>query len=208
MVGTSVSQSASSAQAPEKQKLRDRLSEFLESRYAIPLAALIGFLENTIILFAMEPLFLPAMASRGRGAWKIAAALLFGNVVAGVSVYFLALWAAGPLIEPLFALFDATESFHEMATELQNNCFVPLFMVGVTPIPFQLGAAAAGAAACNFLVFMVAITTSRAIRYFAEAFIIMAMGKRGEKFIQKHQLEIFILGIAIFIGMIAYYFLF
>lgn len=209
MFGLSLSPPSSAYTHRRKQvALRRRLSKFLEGPWAIPFAAVVGFLENSIILFAMEPLFLPAMASRGREAWKIAAALLFGNVLAGLAMYGLAMWAAEPIIEPIFAMFDATETYHSVTGELESQCFWPLFWIGVTPVPFQLGAAAAGAASCSILVFLAAITISRAIRYFAEAGIIMALGKRGERWIDRHQLEIFVLGLGIFIGMAVVYFLF
>ncbi|MAK60579.1 MAG: hypothetical protein CMK09_06345 [Ponticaulis sp.] len=193
----------------EKQReLRQKLSRFLDGPWALPFCALIGFLENTIILFAMEPLFLPAMAARGRKAWQIAAALLVGNVIAAFAMYALGMWAGSAIIEPAFASFNATETYHELIGKLNEDCFWPLFMVGITPIPFQLGAAAAGAAGCSLLVFAAAITISRAIRYFTEAGIIMALGERGEKWIEQHELEIFVLGIGIFIGMAVMFFLF
>lgn len=192
----------------QKSRWRSKISEFLDSKWALPFCALIGFLENSIILFAMEPLFLPAMASRGREAWKVAAALLVGNVIAGIMMYFLGMWAADVLIEPIFAMFNASDSYHELTTELQQDGFWPLFMVGVTPIPFQLGAAAAGAAAFSFPLFLLAVGISRSIRYFAEAGIVMALGERGEKWIEAHELEIFLLGIGVFIGMAVVYFLF
>lgn len=208
MFGLSLPFSSGNPTHRKQRALRSRLSKFLDGPYALPFAAFIGFLENSIILFAMEPLFLPAMASRGREAWKIAAALLFGNFLAGLAMYFLAMWAAGPIIEPAFAMFDATETYHDLTTKLQENCFWPLFMIGVTPIPFQLGAAAAGAAGCSLVVFLAAVTISRAIRYFTEAGIIMALGERGEQWIEQHELEIFVLGLGIFIGMALVYFLF
>lgn len=188
-------------------RLRERVSEFLDSKWALPWCAFIGFLENSIILFAMEPLFLPAMASRGRGAWKVAAALLVGNVIAGVMMYCLGMWADEALLQPAFAMFEATGTYQNLTTELQADGFWPLFMVGITPIPFQLGAAAAGAASYSFIFFLLAVTLSRAIRYFTEAGIVMALGERGEKFIERHELEIFLLGIGIFAGMALVYFL-
>lgn len=186
---------------------RQRISEFLDSKWALPTSALIGFLENTIILFAMEPLFLPAMAARGREAWKIAAALLFGNVLAGIAMYFLGMWANDAILQPIFSYFDANASYDNMVASMAEDGFWPLFLVGVTPIPFQFGAAAAGAAGYSFLFFLLAVTISRSIRYFAEAGLIMVLGKRGEEWIERHELEIFILGIGIFVGMAVMFFL-
>lgn len=184
-----------------KHKLRARISEFLDSKFALPLLAVIGFLENSIIVFAMEPLFLPAMASRGRGAWKVAAALLIGNVIAGVAIYALGMWAAEAFLEGFLQNFGGFDTYQSLTNQLAEDGFWVLFMVGVTPIPFQFGAAAAGAAGFSPLLFILAVTISRAIRYFTEAGIIMALGKRGESWIERHELEIFLLGIGIFIGM-------
>lgn len=180
---------------------RKRISEFLDSRWALPVSAFIGFLENTIIFFAMEPLFLPAMAARGREAWKIAAALLFGNILAGIAMYFLGMWANEAVLQPLFAYFDASEAYQSTIDGMSEQGFWPLFWVGVTPVPFQFGAAAAGAAGYSFALFLLAVTISRAIRYFAEAGVIMALGKRGEDWLERHELEIFLLGLGVFVGM-------
>ena len=188
-------------------KLSKKLSRFLDGPYALPFAALIGFLENTLILFAMEPVYLPAMASKGRDAWQVATALLIGNLIAAFCMYALGMWAAEPLLEPLFASFDAAQSYHAITAEMETNGFWPLFIIGITPVPFQIGAAAAGAAGFSVLMFIIAVTTSRAIRYFAEAGFIMALGSRGQAFIEKHQLEIFLIGIGMFLGMGLIYFL-
>ena len=190
-----------------KKKLKKNLTRFLQGPLALPFAALVGFLENTIILFAMEPVFLPAMASKGRDAWQVATALLIGNIIAGICMYALGMWAAAPLIEPIFSLFDATQSYRDITAQMELNGFWPLFIIGVTPVPFQIGAAAAGAAKFSFIIFLVAVTLSRAIRYYAEAGLIMVMGSKAQGYIERHQVEIFILGIGMFLGMACVYFL-
>ncbi len=189
-----------------RSKLRQKISDFLDSRFALPLLAFIGFLENSIIIFAMEPLFLPAMASRGRGAWRVAAALLVGNIIAGVAMYALGMWAAEAFLDDLLKNFGALGVYRDVTSQLQDDGFWALFMVGITPMPFQFGAAAAGAVGYSFPFFLLAVTISRAIRYFAEAGLIMALGKRGEEWLECHELEIFLIGIGIFVGMILVYF--
>ena len=196
------------SQADDKNTLRQRFSRFLDGPFALPFMALIGFLENSIVVVAMEPLFLPAMASRGRGAWKVAAALLFGNVIAGIAMYALGRWAAEAFIDSLARSLGALDTYRDITEKLSEDGFSVLFMVGVTPVPFQFGALAAGAAGFSIISFAIAVTLSRAIRYFAEAGLIMALGERGKVWIEKHELEIFLAGIFIFLGMVGYYMLF
>ncbi len=185
--------------------VRDTLSKLTKGPWALAGAALLGFLENTIILVALEPLFLPMMASRGRQAWRIAAALVVGNLVAGFAMYALGWWAAEPIIEPFFSWMGMSESFDSFQARMEEDGFVSLFLIGITPVPFQVGAAAAGAAGYSFLFFLIAIGISRAIRYFAEALLIMAFGERAERFIEKHELEIFIGGLLIFAGLVLFW---
>lgn len=187
-----------------KVKLRKRLRAITQSHHALPIAALIGFLENTIILLAMEPLFLPMMASRGRGAWKVALALLVGNVVGGLAMYGLGMWLAGPVIEPFVATVGAMDTYTDAQEQLKENGFTSLFLIGITPFPFQIGAAAAGVVGYGLVWFLIAVTVSRAIRYGWMAALIMVFGHRAEKWIEKHELEIFLLGIGIFAGFVVY----
>jgi len=187
-----------------KAKLRKRLRAVTQSHYALPIAALIGFVENTIVLIAMEPLFLPMMASRGRGAWRIALALLIGNVAGGLAMYSLGMWLEGPVIEPFVESVGAVDTYADAQEQLKENGFVSLFLIGVTPFPFQIGAAAAVVVGYSLIWFVVAVTLSRAIRYGWMAALVMVLGERAEEWIEKHELEIFLLGIGIFLGFVVY----
>jgi membrane protein YqaA with SNARE-associated domain len=190
--------------ASSKAKLRKRLRALTQSYHALPIAGLIGFLENTIIIVAMEPLFLPMMASRGRGAWKVALALLIGNVLGGLAMYTLGMWLEGPVIEPLVASMGAGETYADAQQQLRENGFMSLFLIGITPFPFQIGAAAAGVVGYGLVWFLLAVTVSRAIRYGWMAAVIMVFGHRAENWIEKHELEIFLLGIGVFAGFVLY----
>jgi len=182
--------------------LRATLKSWTQGRYALPAAALIGFLENTIILFALEPLFLPLMAARGKGAWKVAAALLIGNIIGGIVLYFFGMWAAEAVITPFVEWIGAAETYEETALNIEENGFVALFLVGVTPLPFQVGAVAAGAVSMAVIPFLIAMTISRAIRYFAESLLVMAIGQRAEDWINNHELELFIGGFVVLGGVV------
>ncbi|MEM9233532.1 MAG: VTT domain-containing protein [Pseudomonadota bacterium] len=182
--------------------MRDRFTRALRSRWAVPLAVLLGAIENSIFIFFMEPLFIPMMASRGRQAWRIALALVVGAVIGGLIMYAFGMWADERIIRPLFEQFGATETYLEAGERLQENGFGALFLIALTPFPFQLGAAAAGAASYPILPFIAAVSLGRAGRYFFYAFIVMLIGARAQKWVENNEFEIFIGGMVIFVVFI------
>lgn len=186
--------------------LRERVRRWSHGRWALPIAGLLGFLEGSFVIVAMEPLFIPLMASRGRGAWLVAGCLLIGNVLGGLLMYGLGAMLAEPVIEPFFAATGGLESYNEAMDRLKANGFIALFAVGVTPFPFQVGTAAAGAVGYSLPLFVLSVTASRGIRYFALAGLVMLVGVRVRDFIERHELEIFLIGAVVFAGLALYLF--
>ena len=156
----------------------------------------------------MEPLFIPLMALRRKTAFLVAAALLLGNVLGGLFMYWLGAVFAEEAIQPLVSMMDAQEAYQSTLDKIENNGFVTLFMVGITPFPFQAGVAAAGAAGYNLVLFTLAITLSRSIRYAAMALLVTIVGERAETIIRKHELELAIAGLVLFAGFGVYFFFF
>jgi membrane protein YqaA with SNARE-associated domain len=159
-------------------------------------AAILGLLEGSLVLLPMEPLFVPVMIARRRRVFWIAAFLLIGNVLGGALMYGLGALAAEPLIEPIVSRLGALERYRAVSAELRENGFIALFLVGITPFPFQLGTAAAGAVGYGFAPFLAAVTLSRGIRYFALAGLVALAGARLGDFMERHETS-FVLGGAV-----------
>ena len=154
----------------------------------------------------MEPLFLPIMALRRKTAWLVAAALLAGNVLGGLVMYWLGAAFADDAIQPLVTMLDAEGAYEDTLEKLRTDGFTTLFMIGITPFPFQVGVAAAGAAGYNLGLFVIAVTLSRSIRYFLLAFLVMIVGERAEKILKQHELELTIVGAILFVAFAVYFF--
>jgi membrane protein YqaA with SNARE-associated domain len=176
----------------------------LHGKWALPGAAGLGFLEGSFVIAPMEPLFIPLMASRGRGAWVIALALLVGNVLGGLLMYGLGALLAEPVIEPFIRWMGAMESYRETVETLKEDGFATLFMIGITPFPYQVGTAAAGAVHYALLPFIAAILLARGIRYFALAGLVMVIGERAQDWIRKHEGKIMAGGILLFLGLLVW----
>ncbi len=187
--------------------LRDRVADLSRSRFALPVSVLLGFLEGTFVIVAMEPLFIPLMAARAKRAWVIAACLLAGNVLAGLFMYAAGASFAGPELASLIPGNDSQESFDDLTLRMEGNGFLVLFAIGVTPFPFQVGTAAAGAFGYPIGLFVLAVALSRGLRYFGLSILVALIGVRARKWLEKHEFEIFLAGGVIFILLSVYVFL-
>ncbi|MEE2879451.1 MAG: VTT domain-containing protein [Pseudomonadota bacterium] len=194
--------------ASRRTSLREKVSEWGKGPLSLPLAVLIGFVENTIVVVPMEPLFVPLMALRRKTAWMVAAALLLGNVLGGLLMYWLGAALAEEAIQPLVSMLDAEDTYQQTMEKLKTDGFATLFMIGITPFPFQVGVAAAGAAGYNLVLFTLAVALSRSIRYFLLAGLVMLVGDKAEKMLKDHELELTIVGVILFAAFVVYFFVF
>ena len=184
--------------------LRSRIKSWAKGPLFYPIAVLIGFLEGSFVLVPMEPVYIPMMVMRRKQAWLVALALLLGNVLGGLLIYWLGALLADDLLQPMISFFGAQETYDATLEKLKNNGFTTLFMIGVTPFPFQIGVAAAGADSFSVLLFTVAVTASRSIRFLVIALLVMIVGQRAEDVLKKYEVEIFVGGLLLFAGFATY----
>ncbi len=170
-----------------------------EKTWTGPAAGVLGFLEGSFVVFPMEPLFIPMMAARHKRAWIIALWLLAGNVLGAVLMYGIGAFLLEPVAEPLFRLLGVEQEYEQASGDLEENAFISLFLVGITPFPFQVGTAAAGAVGVPLLIFLAAVSLSRGIRYMALGGLVMLIGSRAREFLERHERAIFIAGVVLFI---------
>lgn len=180
---------------------REQLRTWAKGPWAYPVAGVIGFLEGSFLIIAVEPLLIPLLLARARTVWLLAAMPVIGNVLAALLMYALGAWLAEPVIEPFVAMINGQEDYAEALRRLRENGFWALFLVGVTPFPFQLGTAAAGAAGYSLPMFILAVAVSRGLRYYVFAALVRVAGARAEKLIDKYQMEIFIGGMVVFLAL-------
>jgi len=178
--------------------LTKRLNAWAGGPWLYPISVLLGFLETSIVLVPIEPLIIPLIAGRGRRIWGIAAGLLIGNLASAALMYWGAAAFAGAVIGPLVAWLNGEAAYLDALERLRANGFVALVLMDLTPIPFQISMAAAGAAGVPFGLFLLAVTVSRGVRHFAIAALIWAIGLRAQGWIEAHEREIFIGGLLIF----------
>jgi len=181
---------------------------FTDGRRTKVSAVTLGYLEATFVLAPMEPLFIPMMLSQSHrspiGAWKVAAFLLIGNLLGALSLYAVGLWLAEPLILPLIEMLDLNEAYEKALQRFKSSGFAALFLVSVTPFPFQAGVAAAGTVGFSLGLFSLAVALGRGLRYFGLALGVNALGDGVSDILKKYEPHMFIAGLGIFAAFCSY----
>jgi len=187
--------------------LRQTLRSWTDGPWVYPTSTLIGVLEASVIPLPMEPVIIPIMASRPKSVWLIALCLVIGNLIAGALIYWVIAELAPTALEPLVAWLGAEVQYDDALKRVREDGFWALVLLDLTPIPFQIGIAAAGAAKFSFPLFLLTVLIARGIRYFALAGLVLAIGSRAQKWIDDHQLELFIGSALIFVALGAWWLL-
>ena len=181
--------------------LREQVKRLAHGPWAYPIAGVIGFLEGSFIVVAVEPLLIPMMLARGRSIWLLTLCPIVGNVLAALLMYWFGATLAEPVIEPFARMIGAEDDYIQALGDLRENGFWALFLIGITPFPFQLGTAAAGAAGYSLGLFVPAVAVSLGLRYFVLAALVRVIGARVEGWLQKYELELFVGGMIVFLGL-------
>ena len=139
--------------------------------------ALASFLESTFVPVPLEVLVVPLMVAHPRSALRIAWAIWGGCLLGATVFYLLALWLYDPLVAPLMEAAGWSGALDDLRARLgEEGVFGAVFLISLTPVPFQVATLGAGAAGANFLVFIAAVATSRGIRYFGLALLAWWLG--------------------------------
>ncbi len=199
-----MSTSQDTPQAPGASSFRERIHALLQSRWAFLWLFVLSFLENTVVLIAIEPLFVPAMLAKRSQALLIAAALLAGCLAGALCTYALASALFEPYFAPALERFGWMDRFEDMQELLKENGFSTLIGIGITPVPFQLGTVGAGLVGYSLPLFILAILIGRGVRYFGLALLVIWIGRRAERLLERYELEISIAFLVLFAGLVAF----
>lgn len=183
------------------QGFRQRVDAILHSRFMPLWMVVVSFLENSILLFPMEPLFIPVMAARRKQAFMLAGLLTLGCVLGAAATYVAAAWLFEWLVEPLMYATHVYAEYEAVQDDIRENGFWAMFLIGVTPVPFQLGTVAAGVAGMPFGEFLLAVALSRGLRYNAVATVVYLIGAKAEAFIEKYEVEIAVGSVLLFVAL-------
>ena len=181
-----------------RRRLKERIDRRLKAGQALPTAAVMGVFEASIVPAPMEPLFLPMMAHRRARPFAIAGALTIGNIIGALLIYAVGVWANEALVGQIAAWFGGEAALERGLDILKTSGFFWLLAVAVTPFPFQIGLLAAGAAGIAVPVVVAAVAIGRGARFLFYALLVKAIGHRARAWLERHEMGLFLAGIAMF----------
>ncbi len=165
--------------------LYDRVLEWSRHRYAERYLGVLSFAESSFFPIPVDVMLAPMCLADRKKAWRFASIATVFSVIGGVAGY--AIGVVGfEMLEPWLA-----ESHYWTAYETSREWFERygvwvIFVAGFSPIPYKVFTIAAGVAAINLPLFVVASIVGRGARFFLVASLIVWGGDRLETTLQKH----------------------
>ncbi len=165
--------------------LYDHVLEWSRHRYAERYLGVLSFAESSFFPIPVDVMLAPMCLADRNKAWRFASIATVFSVIGGVAGY--AMGVIGfEMLEPWLA-----ESHYWAAYETSREWFDRygvwvIFVAGFSPIPYKVFTIAAGVAAINLPLFVVASVIGRGARFFLVASLIVWGGDRLETTLQKH----------------------
>ena len=146
-----------------------------------------SFAETIIVPIPIELVLIPFMATNRHRLWRTAGMVTAGCLLAslvGYGIGYLFFDTVGDRIVQWLGWSDQLDRFRELFSQYG---FWAIVAVGIIPIPFQIAMLAAGAAHYSVLLFVVAATIARGIRYYGLALLVHLVGDRAEALWRRHK---------------------
>jgi membrane protein YqaA with SNARE-associated domain len=165
--------------------LYDRVLQWSRHRYAEGYLAALSFAESSFFPIPVDVMLAPMCLARREKAWRYATNATVFSVLGGVGGY--AIGVVGfEMIEPWLR-----ESHYWSAYEASTDWFDrygvwAIFAAGFSPFPYKVFTIAAGVAALNLPLFIIASVIGRGARFFLVAGLIVWGGDKLEDTLQKY----------------------
>lgn len=185
-------------------KLLDWVWELSATRGAVLVLFLVAVSESIFFPLPPDLMLIPMCLARRDRWYYYAGVCLVGSVIGGVVGYFVGYYFMDAVGLPLIELYGMMDKYAQIQVWYETwNAWV-VAVAGFTPLPYKLCTLTAGAFQVNFLVFLIASTLSRGIRFFVVAGLLYLFGEKIRYFMEK-RFELFALvtGLGVLAGFLA-----
>ena len=169
-------------------KLYDWVLHWAETPYG-PLALfLLALAESSVFPIPPDPLLIALCLGAIKKSWRFAFYASLASIIGGAIGYLIG-FGAWEAVDSFFFKYvpGFTESLFERVTaNFQDYGFWYVFAAGFTPIPYKVFTIASGVFKLNFILFLVASSISRSLRFFAVAALFRKFGPSIKGFIEKY----------------------
>ncbi|TDP37576.1 membrane protein YqaA with SNARE-associated domain [Idiomarina aquatica] len=171
---------------PTNKSAQKWLQRLLESPHALVILFFMSALEATLIPIPLELVLIPFMILERERIWSIASVALAGCLFGAVCGYYIGYTLFDTAGQWFINYLNLQDYYQEFKKTLESDGFIAIFLVGVTPVPFQTAMLAAGATAFSLPLFLLASGLSRGIRYYGLAVLALWLGPYAQEWWQKN----------------------
>jgi membrane protein YqaA with SNARE-associated domain len=184
--------------------IKQRIKQLIHSKNMLTGIGVASFLESTVLPIPLETMLIPLMQKRREKLWLIAAITTVGCMLGALVGYSVGYFLFDMTRHLIMQYVTTEEQFQIFQTTMQQQGFWFIFSTGVTPIPLQLAMLAAGVSQYSLFLYMLAVTSSRIVRYFGLAVLVYYFGDKTEKLIRQYKWQavvVAIVAIMLFFGL-------
>lgn len=184
--------------------IKERVKKLIHSKYMLSGIGVASFLESMVVPIPIEALMIPLMQKRRDKIWIIATVTTLGCVIGAIIGYGIGYFLFDTFRDLIMQYITTEQQFEAFQNTMTKQGFWFIFSTGVTPIPLQVAMLVSGLAKYSFGLYMLAIASSRCVRYFGLALLVYYFGDKTEKIVREYKWQAAICGIAvvlIFIGL-------
>jgi len=165
--------------------LYDRVIQWSKHRYAERYLAALSFAESSFFPIPVDVMLAPMCLANLGKAWRYAFIASLFSVIGGVAGYLIG-YGAFESIQPWLADSSYWAAYETSRDWFDRYGIWVVFVAGFSPIPYKVFTIAAGAAALNFPVFIVASALGRGARFFLVAGLLVWGGVEFEVSLRKY----------------------
>ncbi len=189
--------------------LLERVTAAAGSVYALWVLGIISFLESALLPIPVDPFAIPVMLANRKRLWQAAVIASLSSVAGGCLGYFIGAYLTETLGAWIINTYNLESQFEGFKADLQTHGAWMIAVAAISPIPYKLGAIAAGVVSFSFPLFFAISLLCRTLRFFAFAGVIYALGPSFERLLQRRSGAVAAILIMVTIaGFVAVYFVF
>jgi membrane protein YqaA with SNARE-associated domain len=170
-----------------KIKLRDWVLVHSNGRHAKLWLAGLSFAEASFFPIPPDVFLVAIISARQNQKWLYYSIItIISSIVGGMFGYLIGVWFFDSIGYALISFYGLEESVKIVKELFLDNAFWAVFIAGFTPIPYKVFTISAGFFGVNFIVFIVASTLSRALRFLSVGYIMKVFGENMGRFVFKY----------------------
>ncbi len=169
-------------------RLYDWVLHWAETPYGPMALFVLALAESSFFPVPPDALLIALCLGAIKKSWRFALITSAASILGGMLGYLIGfgLWeTAAPFFFKYVPGFTET-GFQKVMSHYQNSGFWYVFMAGFTPIPYKVFTIASGVFRLNFLLFLLASTLSRSLRFFLVAGLFRKFGPGIKAFVDRY----------------------